>query len=132
MTGEEVNQAALERSGDARFDDIKYAISDWRTAEKIKMDISEIDELVAYLKAMARQNASIRTVTLTRPDKTGNSLAAYYLMLCEELPWKLEILHDLNNAYEWFGVANPGDPIEQYHMQFMQSYAQVHNHSSSG
>ena len=111
VTGEEVNQATLQKSGDARFDDLKYIISDWRQADQINIDLKDIDELIAYLKSIAQQCPNVMAASLTKPDKTGNALAAYYIMLGDVLPWKFEIVNSLEDAYKWFNIPCPGDPL---------------------
>ena len=111
VTGKEVNQATLFKSGDPRFDDLKFIISDWRHAEHYNIDLNEIDELVAYLRIISKQCPYVKAASLTKPDKSGNALAAYYIMLGEILPWEFEIFHTLEDAYAWFGIACPEDPL---------------------
>lgn len=111
VKGEEVNFASLQKSGDPRFDNVKYIISDWRYADKIDISMREIDELATFMAVIARQNPNVKAVSLTSRDSQGNPLAAYYVLQArKKLSWEFEIVHTLEEAYEWMGIPFVEDP----------------------
>ncbi len=105
VTGGQLHQASLVKSGDERLDGIKYIIGDWLGASTNGMGPADIVELVAYLEPISRLCPRAKSGTIVRPDKTGNALAQYYKMLCEEqLRWEVEVFNDYESCFEWFGI----------------------------
>ena len=114
VTGEELLQTALNKSGDPRFDEIKLIIGDWSKALLSYISAEEIKQLVAYHKAMLSSCPYAKVATVVNPDRSGNALAAWYKLLCENLPWDVEIFYSLKEAEKWLGAPIPRTLLNKY------------------
>ena len=112
VTGAQLTEASLEKSGDPRLDDIKFIIGDWTNAETKSFTPADIDCLVAVLKPISSICPSAKTAVIVRPDKSGNALASYYKLLCQTLTWQVNIFHTVNEAFEAFSIDIP-PPYEE-------------------
>ncbi len=104
VTGEELLQTALSKSGDPRLDDVLYIIGDWTLSTLSFISADEVKELVAYLSSISKTCPKAKCVTIVKRDNNGNALAAWYNLLAEKLPWETKIFHTLEDAEEWLGI----------------------------
>ena len=104
VTGEALIDSSLAKSGDARLDNIQFIVGDWRDTRAISLTPDDVEALVACLSPISRICPEAKACTIVKPDSTGNALAAYYRMLCDELSWDVEVVHSMEEAYEWFGL----------------------------
>ncbi|WNO08763.1 hypothetical protein [Teredinibacter sp. KSP-S5-2] len=114
VTGEELLETALKKSGDPRFDDVKYIIGDWTEALLSYVSAEEIKQLVAYHKGMTKTCPYAKLATVVNRDRSGNALAAWYKLLCENLPWDVEIFYTLEDAEEWLEAPIPRRLLNEY------------------
>lgn len=116
VTGEELIQTALDSAGDARFDYIKYILGDWGDYKRTVIDQEDVRTLIAVLKSVSQICPLVKNATVIRPDETGNALVAFYKMLGDNLPWRIEIFHNYQDAFQWFGVPLPAHYPEELSM----------------
>lgn len=107
VTGEELLQTALKKSGDPRLDDVLFIIGDWTQSTLSFISAEEVKELVAYLSAISKTCPKAKNATIVKRDNNGNALAAWYKLLADKLPWETEIFHTLDAAEAWIGTSIP-------------------------
>lgn len=110
VTGEELVTSALAIAGDRRFESTRFVLGDWLDYRHSAVRTDDVKTLVAIMKSICKGRPFIKNATVIRPDGTGNAMLAFYKMLTEETLWKVEIFHQYDDAYKWFGV-NLSTPI---------------------
>lgn len=101
VTGEDLVASSLEKSGDARFDDIRFIIADWLQATDIEISPEDVKHLVACLRSISRLCPNAKNASIVNRDETGNSLVAWYKYLADDLSWDIGIFHSEEEAREW-------------------------------
>ena len=115
VKGQELHQASLYKSGDSRLDSVKYIVGDWLDSYTPDITLDDIRELVAYMAPISTICPHAKAGTILRPDKTGNALAQYYKMLCDEqLAWEVEVFNTYEDCFAWFGVPDQEIPLEKF------------------
>lgn len=105
ITGRDLTEASLLKSGDERFDTIHYIVGDWLESETPELSAKHVKELVACLRPISSICPNALAGTIVRPDKHGNALAQYYKSLCEQLlSWEVEVFHSYEDCFAWFGI----------------------------
>lgn len=105
VSGAEMLAAALEVSGDPRFDDIRYVLSDWRQATETSITPDHIRELVAYVNAMAKSNPKIKNATVMYDDEERKAKVALYGVLAEDSPWQIDFFDTIEEARAWINAS---------------------------
>lgn len=103
VNGDEMLEAALKVSGDPRFDDIRYVISDWSRATTTAIDPEHVRTLVAYVNAMAKTNAKVRNATVMHGDEERKATVALYGVLASDTPWDIDFFDTMEEARAWIG-----------------------------
>lgn len=101
VTGSELVDGALHKSGDMRFDNVKFILSDWTRASKVRVTPEDVRTLVACLKPISRICPQARMGSIVNPDPTGNALVAWYKFLADDLSWDIEIFTSHEDAEAW-------------------------------
>lgn len=101
ITGEELLAGSLHKSGDMRFDNVRYVLSDWTKANKVRVSTDEIKALVACLRPISKICPHAKMGSIVNPDPTGNALAAWYKFLADDLTWQIEIFTSVEQAEDW-------------------------------
>ena len=105
VTSEELNQTALQKSGDERLDSIRYIVGDWLGVSSSHMTLEDMKMLVAFLAPISLICPTAKAATIVKPDKTGNALAFYYKMLCDaELSWDIGVFNTYEECFKWFDL----------------------------
>ncbi len=102
ITGQELIDSALEKSGDARFDDIRFVLSDWRPAIKVHISPEDIKHLVACLRSISKLCPHAYNASVLNKDETGVALTAWYKYLADDLSWHVELFYDIDEARAWY------------------------------
>lgn len=101
VTGQELIDASLQKSGDMRFDHVKYIIGDWSGIDHILITPEDIKALVACLRPISFICPTAKSASIVNPDSTGNALVAWYKFLADDLTWDVEIFHNHESAEAW-------------------------------
>jgi hypothetical protein len=102
ITGAQLLRAALDQSGDPRFDDMRYVIIDLFNAQHSTVNADDMKEMAAYIRAMGKSNANVRLAVVMFPDsKERQALAYLYKQLVERSSWDTRVFHTLEEAREW-------------------------------
>ncbi len=78
VSGGDLLAASLKISGDQRFDDLRYLLSDWSKVEETNISTDDVRKLVAYVSSMARTNDRIMNASVMSSDETGQVLVSFY------------------------------------------------------
>jgi len=103
LTGKELLQAALDTSGHPQFDELLYIIGDWSGSLETTTDRADVEELVAYIRAMAVTNPRIKNASVMNEKESNQALVSFYALLAEELTWDVRSFHTLEEARIWVG-----------------------------
>jgi len=101
LTGKELLKAALDTSGHPRFDELRYVIGDWSYALETTTDPADVEELIAYITAMAFTNPTIKNASVMNEKESNQGLVSLYALLARELPWDVRSFHTLQEARVW-------------------------------
>jgi len=101
ISGEDLVSSALSKSGDDRFDQVKYIISDWSEAQEVKIGTQDVELLVACLRPISAIIPNAKNASLVNRDTTGNAVLAWYKFLTEDLSWDVEIFHQRQELMAW-------------------------------
>jgi hypothetical protein len=104
VSGRELIESALSKSGDARLDNISYIIGDWTAVERTDISAQDVKELIAVLHAVARCCPKAKNASIVNRNETGLALVAWYRHLGESLPWQLDIFHNQMDAFQFYGL----------------------------
>lgn len=100
-TGEELLSAALEVSGDPRFDQINYLIGDWSGSESSNITMEDVQKLASYIEAFSRSNSNILHPSVLPEGESRQAMVALYAMLTEDIPWTVTWFDTLEEARAW-------------------------------
>lgn len=101
VTGEALVQAALDVGGDERFDSLRYVISDWSQCCVADVGVEDVEQLAAYIAAMARSNPRIYHLNVMRADLNNQAFINLYMFLTDEIPWQVTAYRSLAEARDW-------------------------------
>ncbi|TVZ40808.1 hypothetical protein P886_0139 [Alteromonadaceae bacterium 2753L.S.0a.02] len=101
VTGQELIDASLKKSGDIRFDQVKFILADWSRVDTVQITPQEVKALVACLRPISLICPYARSASIVNPDPTGNALIAWYKFLADDLTWEVEIFNSQDSAVEW-------------------------------
>ena len=101
VTGEELIQSALRKSGDMRFDNVRYILSDWTEVGRVQASTEDIKALVACLRPISQICPDAKSASIVKPDPQGNALVAWYKYLADDLSWQVEIFASIEDATVW-------------------------------
>jgi len=104
VTGEELIESSLKKSGDERFDHIRYIFGDWSQVKHSEISAGEVQELIACLSAISRICPQAVSASIVRHNEQGTALTAWYRHLGEILPWKIDIYHDVGKAFAAYNL----------------------------
>lgn len=121
VTGDELVTSALDIASDPRFDHTHFIVADWSDYRRTNISIKDIKTLVAVMKSICKGCPFVKNATVIRRDGTGNALVALYKMLIDETSWEVEIFHECEQAFDWFGVSFNEQPIDEQISQFRQT-----------
>ncbi len=102
VLGVDLLSVTLQISGDPRFDDLRYILSDWSNVKKTDVSVKDVKVLVAYATAMARTNDKIMNATVISEDEKGQALAAFYKDLTADISWQIKYFTNEPEARNWF------------------------------
>lgn len=101
VTGQELVESSLKKSGDDRFDDLQFIIADWTHIHEVDITPEDVKTLVACLRSISKINPHAMNATAIKQDETGNALVAWYKFLADDLSWKIGIFHTVEEARAW-------------------------------
>jgi hypothetical protein len=104
VTGDELIQSSLQKSGDSRFDSIDYLIGDWSQVDRTEISAEHVKELIACLNAISRICPKARNASIVKRNDTGLALVAWYRHLGSELPWTIDIFHAIDEAFDNYNL----------------------------
>lgn len=102
VSGSELVSHALEKSGDPRFDELRFIISDWTQVRKTEINPQDVKELVACLVPMSNLCPTARNASVVKRNDTGLGLAAWYRHLGDQVRWPMDIFHDTKEAFDHY------------------------------
>lgn len=100
--GRELLSTTLEISGDQRFDDLRYILSDWSNIKKTDISVDDVRVLAAYIKSMSKINGKIKNATVVSKDEAGQALASFYKHLTRDAAWDVDSFNTSEAARSWF------------------------------
>lgn len=109
VTGDELIQSALDIAGERQFDNARFVLADWSHYTRSYIDEEGVKALVSIMKSVCRICPQVRNAVVIRADKSGNALPAFYKMLGDVLPWKIEIFNHFKDAYNWIDQPYPNN-----------------------
>lgn len=112
VTRDELVTSALDIASDPRFDRTHFIVADWSEYRRTNISIKDIKTLVAVMKSICKGCPFVKNATVIRRDGTGNALVALYKMLIEETSWQVEIFHECEEAFDWFGMTIENELIQ--------------------
>ncbi len=107
ISGDQLMRSALAMAGDERLDTTHFILGDWSRYKHSKVDEEDVKTLIAVMKSVTHICPYAKNAVVIRPDRSGNALVAFYKMLADDLPWHIEIFHNFEEAFQWFGIPIP-------------------------
>ncbi|SMF54865.1 hypothetical protein SAMN02745866_03507 [Alteromonadaceae bacterium Bs31] len=104
VCGQELIDGALHKSGDIRFDSVRYILSDWTQSTIVTISPEEIKALVSCLRPISKICPNAKMASIVNPDPTGNALVAWYTFLADDLSWDVDIFTSVEEAENWCPV----------------------------
>ena len=101
VRGEELLQSTLAVGGDARFDELRYAIADWSGCTKSLIGVDDVEKLSAYIRAMSKSNPRIADLVVMREDFHSQALVNLFMFLTDEIPWYVMGFRSLTDVDQW-------------------------------
>lgn len=101
VTGADLLNATLKKSGDMRLDCALFILADWSRVEQVQVTPEDVRQLVACLRPISRICPNARNASIVNPDRSGNALIAWYKFLADDLSWKVDIFHSHQQAIDW-------------------------------
>lgn len=101
VTGVDLINDSLKKSGDMRFDNVKYLLSDWTKIINVRVTPQDVKQLVACLRPISRICPNAKTASIVKPNPSGNALIAWYKFLADDLTWDVAILSSIEEAKNW-------------------------------
>lgn len=98
VSGEEMIKAALEVSGDARFDNLYGVIGDWSEATGTQVNADDVETLAAIVGAAAKSNPHITNISILPPSPARHYLVSNYNLLMANCPWETGAVHSFAEA----------------------------------
>lgn len=102
VTGKEIRQAVEEVEGDARFESVRYVISDFLDVTEQDISPQDIEIIAAIDKAAAITNPDIK-VAVVATSQAIQGMASMYCELSDDIPFPCKLFTNLEEAREWVG-----------------------------
>lgn len=102
VTGKEMRQAVEEVEGDARFESVRYVISDFLDVTEQDISPRDIEIIAAIDKAAAITNPDIKIAVVATTLAIQN-MASMYIDLADDIPFVSKMFTSLDEAREWVG-----------------------------
>lgn len=102
VTGQELLESSLQKSGDARFDDIRLILSDWRPVTRVSISTDDIKQLVACLRSISQLCPNAKNACVVNRTEVDVSMTAWWKFLADDLSWEVEIFHSMEEARAWY------------------------------
>jgi len=110
VTDHNMLQSVLDIESDRRFDDLRYAISDFSGITGSSVGMSTIEDIAIADKGASRSNPSIRIAVVTTSPEirllaecyAGSPLNAY----------ETRIFARIDEARRWLGLSAPDQPVQ--------------------
>ena len=99
VSGRALIDNALQQSGDERFDDLRFIISDWSQVLRTEVSTLDVQELIACLIPMSKLCPNVRHASVVKRNDTGVGLAAWYRHLAYKISWDIDIFHNTEEAF---------------------------------
>ena len=104
VTGQDLIDSSLKKSGDERLDNIEIILADWTEVERTEISPTDVTELIAYLKAISRICPKAKSGSIVRRNNAGMGLTAWYRHVGDSLPWQIDIFSSLDEAFSFYGL----------------------------
>ena len=101
ITGKELLRSTLDVGGDARFDELRYAIADWSACVESQVSVEDVEKLSAYIRAMSKSNPRISDLIVMREDFHSQALVNLFMFLTDEIPWYVMGFRSLQDVDSW-------------------------------
>jgi len=101
VTGDELVQASLSLSGDARFDDLRLVLSDWYDIESVSIQEKDVLALVSCNHALAKSNPHLKVAVVTSKNNVAPQLVSFYATESEAGPWITVLFSNKEEANTW-------------------------------
>lgn len=101
VSGAALIAAARDVGSDERFDDLRYIISDWSQCQEPEVSIEEVEQLAAYITAMAKSNSRINHLNIMREDFEHQAFINLYMFLTADIPWQVSAHRSVTEAESW-------------------------------
>ena len=101
VQGQELLDISLKLSGDPRFDDLRFILSNWANVKKTKVSTKDVKNLAAYVSAMAKTNGNIKNATVVSNTEEGEALATFYEHLTQGISWQVAHFKEEKAARAW-------------------------------
>lgn len=102
VTGQELLESSLQKSGDARFDDIRLILSDWRPVTRVDISTDDIKQLVACLRSISQLCPNAKNACVVNRTEVDVAMTAWWKFLADDLSWDVEIFHTMEEARAWY------------------------------
>jgi len=102
VTGQELLESSLQKCGDARFDDIRLILSDWRPATHVDISTDDIKQLVACLRSISQLCPNAKNACVVNRTEVDVAMTAWWKFLADDLSWDVEIFHTMEEARAWY------------------------------
>ena len=101
-TVDELISSSLKISGDSRFDNLKYIISDWSDSEPAGMKAEDVEKLICFINVFAQSNPNILNPSIMpKNDDYRQALVGLYVALMEDSPWDATWFKTVEESREW-------------------------------
>lgn len=107
ICGQDMLDGALEISGDPRFDDLRVVIGDWSGAEESTVTEEDVEQLAAFISAMAISNPNVTHLTIMyQGNETRQAMVSLFTVLTHNTPWTTKAFHSLEEGLGWLEENN--------------------------
>ncbi len=99
---QEVIDTLLNLTGDYRFEDCQYIISDTSEGKRGDISMEDTDKLVAISRVVAKFNPHIYVAHILSADEEINAISGLYKMMVEDqTEWIIEFFDTEETARQW-------------------------------
>jgi hypothetical protein len=97
ISAEEFHRINLDHQGDARWDELRYLIADFRNVISIDFPEEELILIQAMDKAAAKSNPYLKIASIANTDET-RKFAEFY---GTDTPWEYKVFETFEEARSW-------------------------------
>ena len=98
---DEIEEANCEIYGDSRYDQMTYAIYDFKSAKCINLTNKEIDVISALDNSISTWNRNLKLALIGNDKNSVNERILHYIKLMENNDWDIELFDHPGEAIEW-------------------------------